>query len=267
MNEQDGWDDQEDYLLDEWVSLSEAVRMLGANTSSSYISAKADIIELIADCKLQLRSQKVREEADIGVLKWGMRDDIKAYARQQDKGFKFNARNQHEPMPMANGFWGRTDGWCIDASRVNWEDGTIVGLRPTRQKEILNQDHNPLFTRRAATGVIVKVNSIRALSPINGVEAIVETRNSQADAGTTFRLSNRGRKKSDAWNVWFAEVAVFLESNGIEAALTKPDFHAAINERLEGRDKSQELLPYTTVEKAIGTIFNRLREAKTSGEI
>jgi hypothetical protein len=269
MNKKDDWDDLEDFIANEWVPLSVAVDMIAADTSTGYISAKANIIEMIADCKLQLRSQMFRDEADIGELKWGPLDKIKTHPYQLDGGFRSNARSQDEPMLLSKRFWNRNEGWLIDPLRVDWESGTIVGLKPTRQKDLTNQGQSHFLTRRAASGVIVRVSSIRPLLSINDAEAAVETRPSpeQVAGVAKTRTTKRGRKKSDPWNVWFAEVTVYLEINGIEDNMTKPDFHDAIKKRLEDRDRSQVLLPFSTVEKAIGEIMNRWREAKANREI
>jgi hypothetical protein len=269
MNKKDDWDDLEDFIANDWVPLSVAVDIIAADTSTGYLSAKADIIEMIADCKLQLRGQMFRDEADIGELKWGYLDKIKAHPRQLDRGFRSNATSQDEPMLLSKRFWSRNEGWRIDPLRVNWESGTIVGLMPTRQKDPTNQGQSPLLTRRAASGVIVRMSSIRPLLSIKDAEAAVETRPSPEEAADVAktRTTKRGRKKSDPWNVWFAEVTVYLEINGIEDNMTKPDFHDAIKKLLEARDRSQKLLPFTTVEKAIGEIMNRWREAKANREI
>ena len=172
MSGQDDWDDPDDFIADEWISLLGAVDLVASATTIGYIAAKTDILEMVADGRIDLRCQKVREEADIGELSWGLLDKLKMHPRQKSRGFKFKCHHLNEPMPMSSRFWSGTDGWRIDPAKVDWKVGMIIGVKPADLLESFTADSSLLLTRRAATGIVVRISSMQALLPKGGVHEL-----------------------------------------------------------------------------------------------
>ena len=180
-----GWDD-DDFVASEWVSLLEAVDLVAASEGVSSRTAKSNIVDWLSDGRLDIRSQKVRDEADIGQINWGPLSKPEAHPDQLDVGFRFQARDTLEPMPLSRTFLQSKEGWVIDPARIEWDAGVIIACRPARLKSTAVGNTSSLFTRRAVSGCIIKSSSL----PV--AMAIPRSRNAKQK-----QLSGQ-RQKSDA---------------------------------------------------------------------
>lgn len=151
---QDDWGN-DDWLPEQWMSLSEAVDAAVSAMGLSYIDAKANILELIADAKLPLRCQKVQEGDDIGCISWGIQTKTRSFRGQLGRSYKFRSRSPEEPLTLKTDFFSTRRGWSLDQSRVDWAEGLILATRPTEleQSSLTSRSHQ---TRRVAVGVMVQ---------------------------------------------------------------------------------------------------------------
>ena len=255
-----------------WIGAIDALHLLAPHFGEEG-SAKAELMLRLSRGDLTCRAACWCQEADRGKvdkhdIDWGGYDTSRPHGGQREPTIFEEPKAEEGRVLVPKDIFLTSNGWTINAGETDWKLGYFIGRKPV---ELLTDatvaPANPNFIRRFAYGLEFHLIEIAALMPSRASLSLGQSEEEPAGGVSTIRSSNRGRKKSDPWNVWIAEVMVFLESNGFEDNFTKPDFHTAINERLEKRDGSQELLPYTTVEKAIGAIIMRLREAKVSGEI
>lgn len=151
----DDWGDDDgdgdDWTPHQWMSLNDAVEAAISSMGLSYIEAKANILELIADAKLPLRCQTVQEGADVG----GVRSKVMSHRGQKGHGYKFSARPRGNPLPLKPNFFGAKNGWSFDPLRIDWQTGLLLATRPT---EFEQSPITPVsrLTRRVAEGVLVK---------------------------------------------------------------------------------------------------------------
>lgn len=102
-----------------------------------------------------------------------------------------------------------------------------------------------------------------AANDVRDEEQFTDSKN-LADGDKRARMK-AGRKRSDNWHNWIAEVVIFAQSGEIDLQDSAEAFYDQINERLI--ERKVEAPEWTTVEKAISAIRNRWREAAANQEL
>lgn len=277
----DGWEDDEEQGEDEpkqWLSMQDAVDLLAAANSLSRAAAKDSILDLLSDGRLQLRCQSHFNPNDVDNVVWNSSKWVlvpRSCTSEEKAALIKSARERRsqEPPPIEKRFrpqhlpadyWQKRDGWNIDASKIDWVSGALVGVKSVKAGKSSDR-----ALCRAANGV--EIMRDLAIFPLSSAEQTHDVRaageNSVIDEEPinyfkNIRKTTKGRKRLPAWDAWIAEVAVYIEENEMNFDLGAEKFHQFINERIFTRDSEQELLDFSTVQSAISAIRNRCREAR-----
>lgn len=171
----DDWGLDDEYVPNQWVTLIGAANAIVENAGFSYHAAKRDLLELISDGLLEMRSRDVMEEADIGRINWDSFKGQQCHRNQSDIGFRFRGHEPDNTMPMVSRFWCRQDAWVIDLGRIDWTAGILVGTRPTEMKIGSTNSGGRLITRRAARGLTIRLSSIPFLRTSLSIEGSAPT--------------------------------------------------------------------------------------------
>lgn len=293
MNNSDWDDDDSEWLPDESLTLLQAVDTITSTTNVGYREAKASLLEMIADSRLELRCAQIREEADIGDVDWKRSAKIKVHAGQKVRGFRFDAKQPEVGMPLRQNFFGRNANWTIDQDRVGWETGILVATTPSDLSDRGKLGKTVLVTRRVALGLRVRksgtlvagynppvplsitgenstgadqtasVSPIMVFSAAGNSNVTDGVRN--ASAPSALPPNKPGRKRDTSWDDWIAEVVVYTQIKDLDPDISVKAFHKIITERLHERNR--ESPDQGTIEKAFSAIKKRWRQAKEDREI
>lgn len=262
------WDDDVETAPAQWLTLIEAMDVLVTTHSLSTAAAKDSILDLIADGRLKLRCQKAFEEADDGPINLGYRGKVRVRLPVSDKKSPAQTNTSHRsklgrPKGLPHSYWLRSEGWAIEPARVDWPSGTLIGVRRCDQQRDSLEIARSQMIRRVAS----EVEILRDASIFPMPHQDVKTSEVQLAEAPIFRKTRVGRKKSDLWSVWFAEVIIDVELNKLDLTISAQDYHDLICLRISQRDRNQECLEYEAVAKTLSAIRNRWREEVNAGRI
>lgn len=259
-----------------WLTMLEAADLYAAARDLDGLTAKDNILDLIADGRFKLRCQQAFEETDKGPIKWGYRGKRKFVigsdspaSASQDKPPPTQKR--FRPRALGAGYWLRRDGWEIDQSRTDWLSSTIVATQKTKagNKTIPGSTLQPL--RRAANGVEIMRDPDIFPALADEITPSDQEPKIETGSGTGMELelskqdlTNKsvvkkkrggGRQPSDDWNDWIAELTLHFHIAGFDLNTSVPSLYASIQDKLREQDK--ESPPLSKVEKALGVVKRR----------
>ena len=152
----DDWDEPEEYFPAEWATMLETAEAIAA-LAGRYREAKLELLELIADGRLDLRHREIWQEVT-SVAPAAGGQTIRG--TQSERPFRFYCRKREAPALAPKGFWLRSDGWVVDLARIDWGKGTLIGTCAARVDD--RGVARPAM-RRGATGVLIKLGSVPML--------------------------------------------------------------------------------------------------------
>lgn len=261
--EVDDWDDEDDFVPEEWISLDDALGAMTKRSSYEYDPAKRNLLELIADARFSMRSLQFFQEADVGSITLRDLKPLRIHTAQvEPRGIRRTARCAQEPMALPGSFFSRAERWRIDPDRVDWKAGTLVATRPAQMRvELESSEAHPL-TRLVATGVCIqKVDLEAVLVGHSNDMQNKDVKSGEISLPAQLAPSPAGRKKGEDWNYWIAEVVWHLHECGFDSSVTRTDFFKIINHKL-----LQQHLPTPSedkVKKAISAIYRRWEQEES----
>lgn len=246
----------------------EVVDAFSASFKIPYSHSKSTVIEMIQDCRFNLKCRDILEEADIGEINMRRTSKIRLHEGQKGRGFRHRKGIPQKHMPLSDDFFSRSDNWVIDPLRIDWRNGLIVATAPTRFEPGWERADSSALTRRAASRVMIFNDE--SLIPAN---PLLE-KTYMADAPDEKEISpdmtkkeklKSGRKRANSWNDWVAELVIVAQSEGVHLFESGEALHGEIEDRLIAR--KVESPEWGTVEKAISAIRNRWKEARVNEEL
>lgn len=207
----------EKFKADEWIPALAAVHLLSPILGSDK-AAKEAICERLRDCALETSCAWVCYGADIGDF-----DDVQPKQSNTKFGSGYAwivASDKVGTSTLGWAFWSHSRDWEKDVKRWRWHLGLFVVTRPA--VVISPRPDDPLElrfpSRMIASQVHFKKNQILNL----GGQPTYEKR----------MPSPAGRKPSDAWAEWVAEIVLLEHEGGIDLTTTPDKLRETIDNKL-----------------------------------
>jgi hypothetical protein len=256
----------------EWIEPLDAVHWLAARVGGD-AAAKTFIAERLRDGAIECSLVWMSHGPDVGpvtgrrpkypVVKPGVIQPL----------WVTPIRDGKMPLKLGRGFWLFSDDWDSDLKRWDWAEGRFVVSKNITTTVLVDgrpieELKSKVRSREVASGIRFSRADIEKLW--GDASSLHSSQSKEPDALQSTQpkfVSRRSRKKSDPWAVWFAELLILAEKDGLDISKSAEDLHEEISRKIYDRDPDQNHLDFGTVEKTIGIIFRRLSEAKSGKEI